>query len=90
MAKPKSPLTVKVTQEPGNEVTTEVIATHIIAIAEGIERLRAGRLTDRALFLLIQAAAPNYRKPLSLKEIKSVFDGIDNLKSAFLKKPVKS
>lgn len=84
MAKSK---TLKVVQAPDNEVATEVIATHIVAIAEGITRLRSGRLTDRALFLLIQAAAPNYRKPLSLKEIKSVFDGIDALKSEFIKKP---
>lgn len=84
MSKPK---TIKVVQEEGNEVAVEVIATHIVAIAEGIERLRAGRLTDRALFLLIQAAAPNYRKPLSLKEIKSVFDGIAALKTEFIKKP---
>jgi hypothetical protein len=84
MSKPKP---IKIVQEDSNPVAVEVIATHIIAIAESIARLRAGRLTDRALFLLIQAAAPNYRKPLSLKEIKSVFDGIDALKTEFIKKP---
>lgn len=73
------------------EVAVEVIADSIVAIAEGIRRLRNTRLTDRALFLLIQDAAPSiggkYKtSPVTLKEIKAVFEGIESLERTFLKK----
>lgn len=82
---------IEVKQQPEKEVPTEVLASSIAAIAEGMRKLRAGRLTDKALFLLIQHAAPNVGgrggfSPVSIKEIKAVFEGIDALEATFLKK----
>lgn len=85
----KSTVTVK--QPDTDEVPTEVLAESIITIAQGIRKLRNGRLNDRALFLLIQDAAPSVgsrygRTPVSLKEIRAVIDGIDSLEATFIRK----
>lgn len=81
--------TVKVVQpqKPADEVPTEVLATAVLSISEGIKRLRAGRLNDRALVLLIQNAAPthNYRKP-SQGEVEAVLAGMEQLEAAFIRK----
>lgn len=82
---------VSVKQTPEREVPTEVLAASIVSISEGIKRLRAGRLTDRALYLLIQDASPNIggrygSQKLSMKEIRAVFEGIDSLERMFIKK----
>lgn len=83
---------VIVKQEPEKEVPTEVLANNIVQIAQGIRALRRGRLNDNALFLLIQHAAPSsrsrgsYGRPISLKEIKAVFAGIDALETEYLRK----
>lgn len=76
-----------------DEIPTEVLADSIVAIAAGMKKLRSGRLSDRALFLLIQDASPNLggkygRSPLPVKTIKAVFDGIESLERSFLKKKV--
>lgn len=39
------------------ERTAEVIADDIASIAEGVRKLRAGRLTDKALVLLLSEAS---------------------------------
>lgn len=87
-AKAASPLKIK--QNDDSPVPTEVLAEAIVAISAGIKELRKTRLNDKALFLLIQNAAPSiggkYRyAPLSIKTIKAVFDGIENLEREFLK-----
>jgi hypothetical protein len=59
------------------------------ALAAGVRKLRSGRLNDRALFLLIQDAAPTVGRnstKLSMRDIKAVFDGIDSLEDSFLRK----
>ena len=66
---------VKVIEEA--EVPTEVLASAIVTIAEGVKKLRSGRLSDRALFILIQDATPG---SIGIREIKAVLDGIENLK----------
>lgn len=83
---------IEVKQKPENEVPTEVLASSIVEISNGIKKLRSGRLNDRALFLLIQDAAPNggggsrgYGK-VGIREIKAVLEGIENLEAAFLRK----
>ncbi|MGM4891223.1 hypothetical protein [Tardiphaga sp. 839_C3_N1_4] len=79
---------VIVKQTGPNEIPTEVMANAIVAISEGIKKLRSGRLNDKALYLLIQHAAPtgqNYGK-ISQREIKSVLEGIDALSATYLKK----
>ena len=84
----KSPPTIK----PSDEVPTEILADSIVAIADGVRRLRAGRLNDKALYLLIQNAAPmrkggRGRAParLATKDIRAVLDGIESLSSTYLK-----
>lgn len=75
---------VKVTQPEGKEVPTEVLSSAIVSIADGIKKLRSGRLNDRALFLLIQHASPGSN--LSQRDIKAVLSGIESLERIYLKK----
>lgn len=84
-------ITVKQPNEKQDEVPVEVIASAIVSISEGIKKLRAGRLTDKALVLLIQHAAPGKKrgfgsKPVSAGEVRAVLEGLDNLEATFLKK----
>lgn len=82
---------LKVMHNPEKEVPTEVLAESIVSMAAGIRKLRAGRLNDNALHLLIQNAAPSVGRgytPLSLKQIRAVFAGIDALEATYLKKRV--
>ncbi|HKW15638.1 MAG TPA: hypothetical protein VJS69_14215 [Candidatus Krumholzibacteria bacterium] len=73
-----------------DETPVEIIAESIKAIADGVRKLRAGPLTDRALFLLIQHSAPMVRgRYIGISEIKRVFDGISSLEGEYLKKKVK-
>jgi hypothetical protein len=75
---------IVVKQEPEKEVPVEVLATAITEIAQGIRKLRNGRMNDRALFLLVQHSSPGPK--MSLAEIKSVFDGIDALERTYIQK----
>lgn len=77
---------INIKQDEIKPIPTEVLAENILAIAQGVRRLRAGPLNDRALFLLIQHAAPT---SLSLSNIKSVFEGIDLLEKTYIKKRAK-
>lgn len=81
---------VKVTHsDDKNPVPTEILAESIVAISEGIKKLRSGRMNDRALFLLIQNASPQLTSPyrkVNISEIKATFDGIEALEKTFLKK----
>jgi hypothetical protein len=80
---------VKVVQDPEKTVTVEVLAEAIASIADGLRKLRAGRLNDRALILLIQHAAPTLKsyppKYISAKQVQAVLDGIDSLEREYLK-----
>lgn len=74
------------------EVPAEILAQSIVDVAEAVKKLRATRLNERALFLLIQHAAPNPngkrsygRSPLSIKQIQAVFEGIESLEREYLK-----
>lgn len=81
---------IKVKQLDDAPVPLEVLADSIVAISEGVKRLRATRIKDDTLYLLIQHAAPtvysnsSYRKP-TIKEIKAVLDGIESLRRVHLK-----
>lgn len=81
----KSAKAISVKQDPAQAVPTEVLAQSIVTIAEGVRKLRRGSLTDSALFLLVQAAAPGRRR-MSLEDIRTVFAGIDNLDAQFIRK----
>lgn len=64
--------------------TTEDISRSIIEISEGMKKLRAGKLKDKALFILIQHATPSKMK-ITIKQIKTVFDTIEKLKQEYVK-----
>jgi hypothetical protein len=84
---------LKVVQQAGeDEVPVEVIAQNIKAISEGIKRLRAGRLNDTALVLLIQHAAPSpgsHQQRVSVGQVRAVLGGLAALEATYLKKLVK-
>ena len=74
--------------EPEAEVPTEVLAEAIVAISQGIKKLRTGRFNDDALCMLIAYAAPTMKgsgKP-SKREVRAVLDGIEALERTYLKK----
>jgi hypothetical protein len=68
--------------DPNNPEPVEVIAAAIVAIYEGIKKLRAGPLNDRALLLLIQHATPGQ---VTAKQIRAVLNGIESLEEQYLK-----
>lgn len=85
---PETKVKVKDGDEP---IEVEVIADAIVAISEGMVRLRKSRLKDNALFLLIQHAAPSMKigmhsegKP-TIRQIKAVIAGIEGLKREYVK-----
>jgi hypothetical protein len=65
------------------------IAKDIVMVSEGMRKLRATRMNEDTLLLLIQNAISSGQhtkyKPVSLKTIKAVIDGIDALESKHLK-----
>lgn len=78
---------VSIAQASEKPVPIDVLADSIVSIARGIRQLQRGPLNDRALMLLIQHAAPQVNlKPISQKEIKAVFAGIDALEAAYIRK----
>ncbi len=89
MTKPKA---VVIKQEVGAEVSAEVLAREISAIAAGIKRLRAGRLNERAIVLLIQHASPSVgygykkQKPISATIVRAVLEGMESLEATYLRK----
>jgi hypothetical protein len=73
---------------PTDDTTVEILASSIVAISEGIRKLRAGPLNEKALVLLIQHAAPttgyNGTRP-GVQEIRAVLDGMESLEKQYLK-----
>lgn len=83
---------IAVKQNGVDDVSIEVLAESIVAISDGVTRLRRGKLKESALLLLIQHAAPSpkrgrYRtgKPIPIRTIKAVLDGMESLKVQFVK-----
>lgn len=82
---------LKQPEKPEEHVPIEVIADSIVAISEGIKKLRAGRLNDKALILLIVNSAPGYggkytqKKHVSAWQVKAVLDGLEGLEREYLK-----
>lgn len=73
--------------EEGKEIAVEIMSEAILSISQGIKKLRSSRLNDKALYLLIQHAAPtiSYQK-VGMFEIKAVIEGIESLEKTYLKK----
>jgi hypothetical protein len=61
---------------------TEVIADSIVAIANGMRKLRAGRLTDKALVILLHHASG-----VGQREIQTVLNAMAELEHTYLRKP---
>jgi hypothetical protein len=78
-------LAVKQPPPPADEIPVEVIADALVSISDGIKKLRAGSLNEKALQLLIQHAIPAANRP-STKQIQAVLDGAESLKSLYLKR----
>ena len=81
-------ITVK---QPEVPVPTEILADCIVAIADGVRKIRSGRLNDKAIVLLICNAAPSYggkyaaKKHVSAWQVKAVLDAMTGLERAYLK-----
>lgn len=73
----------KVTDEddPDEMVPTEVLAQSIVEISIAIKKLRTGRLSDKAIILLIQGITKQTQA-----EIKKVLDACEMLESTYIKK----
>lgn len=74
----------KMTIVPDTE-DLEILASSIVAVAEGARRLKASRLKDRAILLLIRDSIPGTMK-IALSDIQNVLDAAANLDVKFLKK----
>ncbi len=72
---------VKVKQLPEQKIPVEIMAESIKEISDGIKKMRSGKLTDRAIILLIHDHCN-----VSFKDIKSVMDSMQELSSIYLKK----
>lgn len=74
---------VSVAQKEGEpEIPAEVIAQDIAAIAEGMRKMRGGRLNDRAIVTLIYHACNG----VSRRDIVQVLDCVGDLDRLYLKK----
>lgn len=81
-------ITVKTDEE--NPESVEIIADSIIKISDAFERIEKGKLSRRALILLIQynceQVGRGYRKkPISQGDVEKVLDSIATLKRAYIK-----
>lgn len=86
--KPKIEVIVKQTEEA--PVSMEIMAESIVAISNAAKKMRSSKLTDKALFILIQNACPavgfSYKKAKpGIAEIRGVFEGIANLEKEYIK-----
>lgn len=71
---------VKIVQPADEVIPTEVIATQIKDISDGIKQMRNGRLNDKAIiYLIMKSSGQNYGT------VKAVLDGMQNLEREFLK-----
>ena len=80
---------IVVKQDAEKPVPIEVTAESIKAISDGIKKLRAGKLNERALLLLIVQACPVPkgwpRRPVTTKQVKAVLEGMEQLEREYLK-----
>jgi hypothetical protein len=76
---------VIVKQPAEKEIPTEVLAASIVTISDAMKKLRAGRLADRALWLLIQDACS---MKLGMREISAVLEAVAELERLYVKKKI--
>lgn len=77
----------KVKQNEENPEPTEVIAEAIIKVADAMEKMKATKLTERAILLLIRDSISGN---IGLGDIKTVLNAAADLKKNYIKsvKPV--
>ena len=77
-----------VEQKQEQPIEVKIIAESIVAISEGVKRLRKGMLNDRAIVLLIHDACSSDRsgkKPVK-QEIRNILDTMESLTEIYLRK----
>lgn len=84
----ENPRKIKIRQDPDDEVTTEILASSIREISEGIKKLRQGPINEKGLLILIHhACKSSYGSPKPTQaEIRKVLDGVENLEKTYLRK----
>lgn len=78
MGKKQSTVTVK--QNTENHIPIEILADSILEISNGVRKMRSGRLTDKAIILLISDNC-TVGKPA----IKEVLESMQSLSFRYLK-----
>ena len=80
--------TAVIEQKQEQPIEIKIIAESIVAISEGVTRLRKGMLTDRAIILLIHDACGTDRagKKPGKPEIRNVLDAMESLKEMYVQK----
>lgn len=81
---------VFVKQDELKPVPVEVLAESVRAISDGVKKLRASNLNDKALVLLIQHASPAViygykRNPITAQQVRAVLEGMESLEREYLK-----
>lgn len=71
---------VEVVQQKDEEVPAKILATSIRTIAEGVRKMDAAGLSERAVVLLLSNSSG-----VSQREIKNVLWALRNLESHYLK-----
>ena len=62
------------------DVGVEVLASSIKEIADGVKKLRSGKLNEKCLLLLISNSSG-----VGKKEVKMVLDALEDLENQYLK-----
>lgn len=70
---------VIVTQKPGAEVPTEIIASSIKNISDGVRKIQGGRLNRKALLILLSHASG-----CSQKDCDAVVNAMGRLENIYL------
>lgn len=71
------------TTQPQPDPTLDTIAAKVGEISDAVKRMRAGKLNDKALLVLISHASGQ-----SQSTVRAVLDGMEGLKAHFFKKGV--
>jgi hypothetical protein len=76
----KNPIVVRGESDPPDEI----LAAHIVEIANSMRKLMAGPMNERAIVLLIHDSLPK-SAPVGKRDIAKVLTSIENLAHTFLK-----
>lgn len=78
-------MAIKIKQDEEKPIATEIIAESIVKISSAIRQMRSGRLNNRALVILIQAAALGR---ISQADVSLVLNVMEDLEKTYLR-PIK-